>query len=301
VQRRHIPASPGLAVEVHHVRLSVLVGMSTLALSAPALASTGGTLVPNTASGGVVYGQAVRRIPARPVLRRFAVADRRVLVRVDRSGARRVRVSVRLRRGRASRLIARTIRTGRRVAIALPALAPGHWTIRLRVSGLSRVTHGKLLVHGVHKAKPVVSPPPAPDGGVFPVAGWHTYGDGIGAKRKGHTHQGQDILAAQGTPVVAPLPGTVLYVDFQAGSAGYYVVEQATDGRAFFFAHCQKGSVAVAPNAVVAAGQQLCVVGHSGDARGPHLHFEIWLGGWRVDAGSHFIDPLPTLKSWDRQ
>ena len=46
--------------------------MSTLTLAAPALASNGGTGVPDTANGGVVYGQAVRRIPARPVLRRFA-------------------------------------------------------------------------------------------------------------------------------------------------------------------------------------------------------------------------------------
>jgi murein DD-endopeptidase MepM/ murein hydrolase activator NlpD len=49
----------------------------------------------------------------------------------------------------------------------------------------------------------------------------------------------------------------------------------------------------------VAAGQRLCLVGHSGDAAGPHLHFEIWLGGWRVDKNSRFIDPLPALKAWD--
>ena len=276
------------------MRLSVLVGVSTLSLSAPALASNGGMAVPDTASGGVVYGQAVRKVPARPVLRRFAVDLHRVLVRVDRRGARRVHVSMRLRRGHANALITRTIPTGRRVAIALPALGPGHWTIRLRVKGLARVRRGRLLVHGIH------TPSLPADGGVFPVAGPHTYGDGIGAKRKGHRHQGVDVLAAQGTPVVAPVAGTVLYVDFQAHGAGYYVVEQAVDGRAFFFAHCQKGSFAVAPNATVAAGQQLCLVGHSGDARGPHLHFEIWIGGWRVDRNSQFIDPLPALQSWDR-
>jgi murein DD-endopeptidase MepM/ murein hydrolase activator NlpD len=281
-------------VDPEHVRLSVLVGVSTLTLSAPALASNGGMAVPDTASGGVVYGQAVRKVPARPVLRRFAVDLHRVLVRVDRRGARRVDVSMRLRRGHANSLITRTIPTGRRVAIALPPLGPGHWTIRLRVKGLARVRRGRLLVHGIH------TPSLPADGGVFPVAGPHTYGDGIGAKRKGHRHQGVDVLAAQGTPVVAPVAGTVLYVDFQAHGAGYYVVEQAVDGRAFFFAHCQKGSFAVAPNATVAAGQRLCLVGHSGDARGPHLHFEIWIGGWRVDRNSQFIDPLPTLKSWDR-
>jgi biotin carboxyl carrier protein len=276
--------------------------MSALTLSAPAFASNGGTAVPDTASGGVVYGQAVRKLPVRPRVRRFAVERRRVLVRVDRRGARRVRVSMRLRRGQANHLLSRVIRTGRRVTIGLPKLRPGHWTVRMRVTGLQRIWRGRILVHGVHHKAPATppTPPPPADGGVFPVAGWHLYGDGIGAKRKGHTHQGQDIVAAQGTPVVAPLAGTIAYVDFQAAGAGYYVVENAFDGRAFFFAHCQKGSVAVAPGEPVSAGQRLCLVGHSGDASGPHLHFEIWIGGWRVDRNSQFIDPLPTLKSWDR-
>ena len=273
--------------------------MASLGLSAPALASNGGTAVPNTAPGGVVYGQAVRKIPARPVLRRFAVDRRRVVVRVDRTGFRRVRVEMRLRRGRANHLLKRVIRTGHRVAIGLPALKPGRWTVRLRVTGLRGVRHGRIVVHGVHRKVVAPATPPPADGGVFPVAGWHIYGDGIGAKRKGHLHEGVDVISAQGTPVVAPLAGTILYVDLQAHGAGYYVVEQAVDGRSFFFAHCQKGSFAVAAGTPVTAGQRLCLVGHSGDASGPHLHFEIWLGGWRVDKNSHFIDPLPALKAWD--
>jgi hypothetical protein len=284
------------------VRISALAAMSTLALgAAPAFASNGGTGVPDTANGGVVYGQAVRLIPARALLRRFAFDQRRVLVRVDRNGAQRVRVSLVLRRGRTTKRLSRVIATGRAVAIALPALGPGHWIVQLQVSGRARVERGRFVVKGVHRPKAPPPPPPPPaDGGVFPVAGPHSYGDGIGVARKGHTHQGQDIIAAQGTPVVAPVSGTVLYTGYQASAAGYYVVEQATDGRAFFFAHCQKNSVAVAPAEPVSTGQQLCLVGHSGDASGPHLHFEIWLGGWRVDKNSRFIDPLPTLKAWER-
>lgn len=297
------------------MRILAIAATSTLLVSAPALASNGGTGVPDAANGtdaangGVVYGEAVRLIPARPVLRRFAFDSRRVLVRVDRSGAQRVGVSVLLRRGRTTRRIARTVATGRGVAIALPSLGPGHWTVRLRVSGRARIERGHFVIKGVHRAEPQPQPPtpapapapsPSPDGGVFPVAGPHTYGDGIGTARTGHTHQGQDIAAAQGTPVVAPVGGTVLYTDYQASGAGYYVVEQAGDGRAFFFSHCQKGSIAVAPGQAVAAGQRVCQVGRSGDASGPHLHFEIWLGGWRVDKSSRFIDPLATLRSWDR-
>src|SRR5207244_2123574 len=141
--------------------------------------------------------------------------------------------------------------------------------------------------------------PVRPDG-VFPVQGPHTYGDGIGAQRNGHLHQGVDVLAAEGTPIVAPLAGTILYVDYQPEGAGRYIVENAVDGRAFFFAHCRTNTIAVTPGQAVAAGASLCGVGHTGDAEGPHLHFEIWEGGWRVDKGSHFVDPLPQLKAWDR-
>ncbi len=39
---------------------------------------------------------------------------------------------------------------------------------------------------------------------IFPIRGKHTYGDGIGAARSGHTHQGQDVFAACGTPSSPP-------------------------------------------------------------------------------------------------
>ena len=81
--------------------------------------------------------------------------------------------------------------------------------------------------------------------------------------------------------------------------SGWYIVLHTADGRDMFFAHCQSGSIGVAPGAAVAGGQQICLVGHTGDATGPHLHFEIWVNGWRVSSASTFIDPLPDLQAWD--
>lgn len=154
-------------------------------------------------------------------------------------------------------------------------------------------------------APPVPAPPPAaapaPAGsGVFPVAGPHTYGDGFGAPRQGHVHQGVDVLADEGLPVVAPLAGTVRFTDFQPSSAGEYVVLHAAAGPDFFFAHCVRGSTAVAPGQAVTAGQRLCSVGHTGDAEGPHLHFELWPNGWRTGAADSVpADPLAQLRAWD--
>ena len=59
-------------------------------------------------------------------------------------------------------------------------------------------------------------------------------------------HRGQDILAAQGTPVVTPRAGTVTWRAYQADGAGNYVVIRADDGRDFVFMHLLDGSITVA-------------------------------------------------------
>jgi murein DD-endopeptidase MepM/ murein hydrolase activator NlpD len=140
------------------------------------------------------------------------------------------------------------------------------------------------------------------DGAVFPVAGPHSFGgpeNRFGAPREGHVHEGQDVLAAEGTPVLAPLPGAIESTSFQAGGAGYYVVEHTGFGLDFMFAHCMASSFAVAEGSGVSAGQQLCRAGQTGDATTPHLHLEVWVGGWQAPGG-YPIDPLPYLQAWER-
>ena len=152
--------------------------------------------------------------------------------------------------------------------------------------------------------KPAPRPKPTPSrrGGSFPVRGSWTFGGSggrFGAGRPGRTHEGQDISAPSGSPVVSPLAGTVAFVDYQKAGAGWYVVVNTDDGRSLFFAHLQTGSVVVKPGARVRAGSTLARVGSTGASSGPHLHFEIWNGGWRDRAGRP-VDPLPQLQAWAR-
>jgi hypothetical protein len=140
------------------------------------------------------------------------------------------------------------------------------------------------------------------DGAVFPVRGPHSFGgpeNRFGAPRAGHIHQGQDVLTAEGTPDAVPLAGTITSTANQPGGAGYYVVEHTLIGFDFMFAHCEASSFVVSTGQAVAAGQQICLAGQTGDATAPHLHFEMWVGGWQA-AGGHPIDPLPYLEAWER-
>lgn len=148
------------------------------------------------------------------------------------------------------------------------------------------------------KRRPATPAPSRPAAGVFPIAGPYSFGDAdarFGAPRGKRSHQGQDIVAAAGTPIVAPRAGTVKAVGYQADGAGYYVV--LGSDRDYVFMHMQAGSVAVSIGDAVAAGARIGRVGNTGRSFGAHLHFEVWTQpGWY--SGGRPIDPLPFLKQW---
>jgi murein DD-endopeptidase MepM/ murein hydrolase activator NlpD len=132
----------------------------------------------------------------------------------------------------------------------------------------------------------------------FPIAGAFDWGGPdarFGAKRPGHRHQGQDLPAASGTPVVAPYRGVVVAVQYQAKGAGRYVVIDGEDYD-YVFMHLRTGSIGVREGERVRTGQAIGEVGSTGESSGPHLHFELWVGAW-YDGGRP-IDPLPLLQQW---
>jgi hypothetical protein len=133
--------------------------------------------------------------------------------------------------------------------------------------------------------------------GVFPIAGPHTYGDGFGVLRGKRIHEGQDVLAACGTPLVAVHNGIVKAVGSEA-LAGNYVVLTADDGSGDQAYMHLRDPALVRPGDPVVMGQAIGVVGETGDATACHLHFELWpVPGWF--GGGQPVDPLPSLQAWD--
>ena len=131
----------------------------------------------------------------------------------------------------------------------------------------------------------------------FPLHAHHTYGDGFGAPRSGHTHQGQDVFASCGTPIHAVRGGTVKDNRYQSAAGNYVVIDGASTGRDFFYAHLRSPSPLKVGKRVY-TGEKIGNVGDTGDAVGCHLHFETWSPpGWYT--GGHPFDPLPYLKRWD--
>ncbi|HEU4706140.1 MAG TPA: peptidoglycan DD-metalloendopeptidase family protein [Solirubrobacterales bacterium] len=137
-------------------------------------------------------------------------------------------------------------------------------------------------------------------GYAFPVLGPHEFGMGagrFGAPRSGHTHQGQDVMAACGTPLVAARGGTVQYAGYEANAGNYVVIDGRGTPDDFMYAHLAEPSP-LHTGETVRTGQPIGIVGETGDAVGCHLHFEMWgPPGW-YEGGSPF-DPLPYLEKWD--
>jgi murein DD-endopeptidase MepM/ murein hydrolase activator NlpD len=138
-------------------------------------------------------------------------------------------------------------------------------------------------------------------GAIFPVRGPHAFGDGaarFGAGRAGHIHQGQDVMARCGTPLVAARGGTVVMRTFQSLAGNYLVIQDPLTGQSNVYAHLRAPAI-VRRGQHVDAGQPIGVVGKTGDATACHLHFELWTApGWY--RGGSPIDPLPALKAWNR-
>jgi murein DD-endopeptidase MepM/ murein hydrolase activator NlpD len=136
-------------------------------------------------------------------------------------------------------------------------------------------------------------------GMTFPVAGPHSFGDSFGAPRMfgtafAHLHEGTDIFAPHGTPLVAIERGVLIRVgtDVLGGTKLWLV---SASGTRYFYAHLSAFAPGVVEGKVVQPGEVIGFVGSTGNAVGtsPHLHFEV-----HPDGGAA-INPYPLLRIID--
>ena len=110
-----------------------------------------------------------------------------------------------------------------------------------------------------------------------PVAGPVSFVDSWGDPRSGHTHQGVDMMADYGTPVVAIVSGTASYVAYD-GSGGNMIFLDGDDGNSYWYMHNQENFISEGQH--VEVGEEIATVGDTGNASGtPHVHFEYHPGG----------------------
>jgi murein DD-endopeptidase MepM/ murein hydrolase activator NlpD len=95
-----------------------------------------------------------------------------------------------------------------------------------------------------------------------------------------HFHTGVDVRAAAGTPILAAAGGVVKRAGERGGYGNAVEIDHG-NGVSTLYAHARE--LSVQPGDTIEEGQALGFVGQTGKATGPHLHFEVRVGGKPVD------------------
>jgi murein DD-endopeptidase MepM/ murein hydrolase activator NlpD len=108
-------------------------------------------------------------------------------------------------------------------------------------------------------------------------------GQQFGAPRKGHKHEGIDILVKSGTPVLAAADGEITSSEYQdkKNCGGFVRIKHKQNGNTFYTKYCHLRDIKVPKGKMVKAGEVIGLSGggpndpHRGSSKGAHLHFEI--------------------------
>jgi murein DD-endopeptidase MepM/ murein hydrolase activator NlpD len=117
----------------------------------------------------------------------------------------------------------------------------------------------------------------------LPVAGRVTSGYGMRhdpISGEDSAHPGLDVSAPEGTPIRVPARGVVLSAGPKGGYGNAVEVDHG-NGLVTLYGHASQ--LLVSKGEFVAPGQEIATVGSSGRSTGPHLHFEVRLGGRTID------------------
>jgi murein DD-endopeptidase MepM/ murein hydrolase activator NlpD len=118
---------------------------------------------------------------------------------------------------------------------------------------------------------------PSSSGFVWPVHGVLTSYYGW---RWGRMHEGIDLAVPSGTPVVASAAGRIVHAGWMGGYGNLVVIDH---GGGIATAYGHNTSVTVGAGQQVAQGQLIAYSGNTGHSTGPHVHFEVRVGGSAVD------------------
>lgn len=129
---------------------------------------------------------------------------------------------------------------------------------------------------------------------VFPVQGSCSFTDTWQAPRSGgRLHIGVDITAATGKALYAVVDGVISQVTAGGSLSGNALKLAQADGTYFFYAHLDSFAAGIGLGTPVRAGQIIGYVGATGNAGGPHLHFEVH------PFGGDAVNPYPVVKVVD--
>ena len=107
----------------------------------------------------------------------------------------------------------------------------------------------------------------------------------FGVQRRTHRHNGEDIAAPRGTPVLATAAGHCIGAEAHAGYGNMVTLDH---GGGYVTRYAHLGLMLCAPGEQIDRGQVVGLVGTTGHSTGPHLHYEVLVH-------NHFTDPKAYL------
>ena len=229
----------------------------------------------------------VHKIPPRPPARAPKRAAKPDLPGLSARSVRRLH-QIRTVRAVLRNVLASTVGVGVAVAagIAVPAYAQSVTTMEVPESQVLKVVATAPLTVE-RDTYTVLAPPPLQ----WPLASLKVasgYGPRVAPCAGCSTfHKGVDFDPGYGAPVHAIAAGVVIETNspFNAALGVHVGIEHVIGGQRIvsYYGHMQHGSMPLAVGDTVKVGQVIGLVGSTGESTGPHLHFEVWVGGAPVN------------------
>lgn len=124
----------------------------------------------------------------------------------------------------------------------------------------------------------------------YPAPGHYGVSSPFGVQRATHVHAGTDFPCPVGSKIVAAQKGIVIKTARRTDGYGYHVmVYHGTDakGRKVVTLYAHNSSILVSVGQTVKKGQQIAKSGNTGNSTGPHCHFEVIIGGTKVNSKNY--------------